>query len=440
MSYLRLRHTVMLLISLPLCSRAQRLLTAEEAVASALKNNYEILLLKNDSAVFALQKKYAQSAFYPRINAGSTLLLNNNNVKQELQDGSIRKGDGIRSNNVAANINLNWTLFDGLKMFATRDRLNEQVKLGELNIRNQLVNTVAAVLLNYYNIVRQKQQLKAIEEQMSINEERVRQAEKKLSVGLGAKPELLQARLDLNAQKASRLTQMNLIEQLKEQLNGIMTVEAGTRYEVADSIPIDPSIIVTDIISGAEKTNPLLLTAKQQISLSKLVIKERKADRFPTLQFNSAYNFNKLTNQTVVNNFTPLFNQNLGFNYGLSLNIPIFNAHTVKRQIKEAELDLNYRLTLYEYQRFQINNAISIAYKNYEMQLQNLALEEENIGLARENVQIAMERNRLGISTILELRESQKSLEDAYNRLIAARYQAKQAETELLRLKGDLVK
>ena len=325
-------------------------------------------------------------------------------------------------------------------MFATRDRLSEQVKLGELNIRNQLVNTIADVVKQYYLIVRQKQQLRAIDEQMQVNEERVKQAEKKFSVGLGAKPELLQAKLDLNAQKASRLAQQNLIEQVKEQLNGLMATEPGTSYEVTDSIPIDKGLQAPDILSQAEKNNPSLLVTRQQISLARLVIKERKAERFPTLQFNAAYNFNKLTNQTVVNSFTPLFNRNLGFNYGLTMNVPIFNGHLVKQQIKQAMLDLDYQSTLYNYQLYRVQNAISIAFKNYTMQLKTLELEEENILMAKENVAIAMERNRLGISTTLELRETQKSLEEAYNRLIAARYNTKNAETELLRLRCDLVK
>jgi outer membrane protein TolC len=42
------------------------------------------------------------------------------------------------------------------------------------------------------------------------------------------------------------------------------------------------------------------------------------------------------------------------------------------------------------------------------------------------------------VSTYLELRDAQISLEQAYNRLIAARYNTKLAETELLRLKGTL--
>jgi outer membrane protein TolC len=69
-----------------------------------------------------------------------------------------------------------------------------------------------------------------------------------------------------------------------------------------------------------------------------------------------------------------------------------------------------------------------------------LALEEENILLAKENVDIIMQVYKLNSTTYIQLREAQKSLEDAYNRLIAARYNTKLAETELLRLKGELVK
>ncbi len=48
---------------------------------------------------------------------------------------------------------------------------------GELFVKEQMVNTIAQVITNYHNIVRQKQQLKAIREQMGVSEERVKLAE-----------------------------------------------------------------------------------------------------------------------------------------------------------------------------------------------------------------------------------------------------------------------
>ena len=111
-----------------------------------------------------------------------------------------------------------------------------------------------------------------------------------------------------------------------------------------------------------------------------------------------------------------------------------------RRLIRQAQLDISYQQLNYENERAKLNLNVINAFKDYEFQKQALALEESNISLARENVSIAMERYRLGVSLYLELRDAQKSLEDAYNRLIAARYNTKVAETELLRLRGDLVK
>jgi len=428
------------LIICPGSATAQNRLSVKDAIAATLQNNYDILLLRNDSVSYALDKSYARAAFLPRVNASAGYTANNNNQKQRLADGSKRESNGVRSNTLTGSLQLNWTVFDGFKMFATRDKLNELVKIGGLNIRNQLVNSIAAVINNYYNIVRQKQQLKAIEEQMGINEERVKLAEKKFSVGLGAKPELLQAKVDLNAQKAARLRQQTLIEQLKEQLNQLMNVAMNTRYEVEDSIPFQDNIQVTEVMSSAEAANPSLLVIKKNIEIARITLKERKAERYPTVSLNSAYNYSRTNNKTVVNPFTPLFNRNNGFNYGIGISIPILNGFNVKRQIQQGQLDIDYLKIAYDNQRSKIDLGITNAFKDYEMQKKMLALEEENIRLAKENVFIAVERLRLGISTYLELRETQKSLEQAYDRLIAARYNTQVAETGLLGLKGDWVK
>jgi outer membrane protein TolC len=191
---------------------------------------------------------------------------------------------------------------------------------------------------------------------------------------------------------------------------------------------------------GGEATNPQLLLIKKNIDIGYLTLKERKAERYPVVNFNSAYNYSKTDNKAVVNPFTPLFSRNNGFNYGIGITIPILNGFNTKRQIQQAKLDIDWFNISYKNQKAKIDLGIINAFKDYELQKKTLALEEENIILAKENVYISLERLRLGISTYLELRETQKSLELAYDRLIAARYNAKLAETELLRLKGDLVK
>ena len=426
-------------------ANAQLQLTLQDAIAAALKNNYDILLSRNDSTSYALDRYYSFAAFLPQVNGTASTVWNSNNqqvkfIGRSSGKDSIVERNGVRTTNLNYGVNLSWTLFDGMRMFATREKLIELETLGTLSIKVQIVNSVAGVINNYFNIVRQKQQLKAVEEQMSINEERVKLADKKLSVGLGSKPELLQAKVDYNAQKVAQLQQQTLIAQLRDQLNQLIGFKQGSVYEVTDSIPINMALQYGEFAQQFDQTNPSLLVAKKNIDIANLTVKEQRAGLWPTLTFNSAYNFASTNNSVVVNQNQPFFNQNKGFNYGLGLNVPILNGFNTRRLIKQAQLDVQYQQINYDKQRSLVDVGLSNAFKDYELQKQLLQLENDNIMLAKENVVIALERFRQGVSTYLELREAQISLQDAYNRLIAARYNTKLAETELLRLKGELLK
>jgi outer membrane protein TolC len=417
----------------------QRILSLEEAIANALQKNYDILLAKTDSTVAAIDYSYRNAAFLPRVNANAATVWNNNNTKQTLSDGTKRESNGLRSNNISSQFALNWTLFDGLRMFATRDKAEQLLELGGLEIKNQVVNTVADVINNYYNIVRQKQQLRAIEEQMSIDSERVRLAQYRLDIGVGTKPDLLQSKIDLNAQKAAQLQQQALIEQLKEQLNQAMNLPQFTNYDVSDTITINTTISLGDVLANSEKNNPSLQISKKSIDIARLTLKEQRASLFPTVSFNSAYNFTRNKNQKVINSFSTLFNQNSGFNYGFGVSVPILNGFNTRRLIKQAQWNIQYQGLVFENQRSVTTLSVINAFQTYEQQKKALALEEENILLARENLDIIFQTYKLGAATLLQLKQAQQSLEDAYNRLIAARYNARLSETELMRLSGQLV-
>ena len=428
------------LLFITLTSSAQKVLTIEEAIATALQNNYAIQLSKNDSAIAALDYSFRNAAFLPRINGSFGGTYNNNNQRQKFADGTERKLNDIKSNNYNAGLQMNWVVFDGLKMFATRDKLEEFVKLGELGIKQQIVNTIASVITNYYAIVRQKQQLKAINDQIQLSAERVKLAQYKLDIGVGAKPDVLQSKVDLNAQKAAFLSQETLMAQLREQLNQVINIDSESKYLVSDTILINMNVSLGDIQESLENNNPDLLIAQKNIDIARLVLKERKADRFPTVSLNSGYTFNRTNNKATVNPFQPLFSRNFGRNLGFTIAVPILNNFTTKRLIKQSALDIQYQQLFFENQKSILNLNVINAYKDYELQKRALALEEENIVLAKENVAIVFEVYKLNSTTLIQLKEAQKSLEDAQTRLINTRYNTKLAETELLRLKGEIIK
>ncbi len=424
---------------------AQPVMTLEEAMALALQYNYDILLSKNDSSVAALDYSYRNAVFLPRLNATVGTAWTENAQKQKFTSGTDKTGN-VSTNNISAAINLNWTLFDGWKMFATRDKAREYIRLGELRIKEQIINTLAEVIITYYDVVRQKQQLKAIEEQMRLSQARLDLAQRKLEIGAGAKPDVLQSQVDLNAQRAARLQQETRIEQARESLDQLIRPARNgapgglsTLYEVVDTIPLEPPQELEDILSQLDQ-NPSVQITQKNIDLAYLSLKEKRADRWPVVQFNSAYNFSRVNNDIALNPALPLFNRNSGFNYGFSATIPILNYRNTQRLIRQEELNIGFQRLYLTNQRSLLQLSMLQAYKEYVFQKQALALEEENIVLARENVNILLESYRLGQITTVQLREAQKSLADASDRLIAARYAAKAAETELRRQQGKLIR
>jgi outer membrane protein len=403
-------------------TQAQKILTLEQAIDLALKNNYDIRLAQNDAAITANDYAYANLAFAPRVNGTASKVWNSTQTKQEFLNGTKRDTSGIHARNLSANVNLSWTLFDGLKMFATRQRLEAVRDLGELAVKDQLVNIIANVIASYYNVVQQKQQLKNIAEQMSISEERVKLSDAKFTTGLGPKTDWLQSKVDYNAQKAAHLRQQTLIEQSKATLNQLMDVEvANTTYDVLDTIPLNMDLAYGKLRQEILEKNTGLRVAQQNLTVSQLQLKESKGDYFPVINFNSAYN------------------QNGVLSYGFTATIPIFNGLNVKRQVRAAKLNVDYQQLSLDNTRTKVDLSLSTAFKDYEYYKTAVTLEEENMLLARENVMVALERFKQGVSTTIEVREAQQSLEDGFFRLINARYNIKLAETQLLRLNGMLV-
>ena len=417
---------------------SQDSLTVEQAVAYALRNNYNILLARNDSAIAAIDYDLRNGIFLPNINAGATYLVNNNNQKQTLADGSERDRKGIRSNNLNASLNLSWTIFDGFRMFLLRDQLDIAVTRGNLVVKNAVINTVASVINTYYDIVRQQQQLKNIEEQMQFAAERLRLAQYKFDIGVGIKPDVLQAQIDLNNRKAVQVNQLALIDQTRQSLNQFMNVAPSANYKVADTIIARRDIVLGNLLVNI--TSPELELTRTDVEAARLNVKLAKTARYPTLSIISAYNFSRTSNNQVINQFSPLFNLNRGFNYGVTASIPILNNFTVKQQIRQAELAVNFGELQYESQASLLNTNLVNTYRNYQAQQQIVATLDSSVRLSRENLFIESERYRLGRTTFIELKQAEENVSTSITLLINAQYNLKVAETELLRLRGELVR
>lgn len=414
-------------------SISQELLTLEEAINIALKNNRDIKIAENNLDIALNNHSIGNAGFLPLINLSSGYSKSSNNTRQEYFDGRSISRNGAISNSLNFGIALDWRIFDGFGNYIRYRRLNETVKLTQMQATMVMEQIVSNVISAYYNILQQKEILKALKEGIAISEQRVKIAEEKYKVGMASKVELLQARADLNADRNALLKQEVALRNAKINLNLLLSRDPSIDFDIVDTIKVK-ELSIDDLIPKAFKQNRLLMIAEKNVELSKLNLASIRAGFFPTINFFIGYNFTRSRSQA---GFIAS-NQNLGINYGLSLSFNLFNGFNSAREYENAQIEIMSSQVRYEQFRDEIKSQVLNLYESYKVSLKLIELERENLEIAKENVDIALERYRLGILTPLELREAQKTYIDAEVRLIGAQYQAKLAEVELLKLSGQL--
>jgi outer membrane protein TolC len=126
-------------------------------------------------------------------------------------------------------------------------------------------------------------------------------------------------------------------------------------------------------------------------------------------------------------------------NYGLTLGVNIFNGFNQRRSIKNSTIDVqNKELSFLSIEQGVKADLLTI-YSGYANNLRLTTLEDQNLSTAAENLEIALERYKLGNLAGIELREVQKSLLDASERLILVHYQTKLAEISLMLISGGIM-
>jgi len=427
---------LMLFVLFVLRLHAQENLTLADAVSIALKNNYSILISKNEMQMDANNNTVGNAGMLPSLDVSAAGTKSNNNTKQSYSSGLEVDRKNVPSSNLNGGAALNWTIFDGFKMFATKGRFAELQSKGELSLKIEIENMIAKVISSYFAVVQYRDLLKADQSAIDIYEERVRISDTKFNIGSSSKLELLQAKVDLNAQRSAQLKDKTSLNNSKISLNQLLARSLDTDFVAADSIVITYNPVLSDLRKSIFTQNNSLLSAQKDVSIASYSLKELEADQYPKIGIGASYNYSRVNNTVGL----ILLNQNAGLNYGFTISWNIFNGFTTNTKIKNAKLDYeNYTLRLSDV-KSQVESDVLQAFENFEDAIEVLKLEEDNLLLAKENVSVALERFRIGNSTPLELKEAQKSLDDAQNRTISSRYNAKLAETELMRLNGELVK
>lgn len=425
---------IFLLLMLYTTIQAQNVLTSEKAVNIALKNNFDILVARNDADIARINNTKGNAGMLPTVNVNGSGSYSYDNVNQKLSSGTVNKYSAQSSTLITTNAELSWTLFDGGKMFVTKNKLNEIQALGELQFQTKVLETMYNVIAAYYDIVKQKQQLKSMNEAISYNNERVTIAQTGFDAGSLLKNDLLQAKIDLNVVMENAINQQYAISEAQKTLNRMLGQDPNTIFEVSDSISLLYTPDRNELLQKLNSSNASILSFQKQIDIARLTLKENQKGYLPTLSFRGGY----YLSQTVNSEGSTLRNRSYGPQVGGTLSIPIYNGGETKRKISIARKELQSAEYDLENVKLQVNIELQNTLTDFENQQHLLQIEKENNKLAKENIEISLQRLRLGQTTSLEVHLAQESYVQSCTRLTNFEYYLKIAETKLKQLISSL--
>jgi outer membrane protein TolC len=413
---------------------AQEVLTIEEAVKIALENNYEIKIATNELTIDKTNVSIGNAGILPK--ATASIVDNNSiiNLSQIRADGTINSLDNAKNNSLNYGVNLDWTVFDGFRMFAKLEQLKELQKQGETKLKLTLITKISDVNALYFDLVQQQQQLKALDSTIVISNQRLTLAQNRFTIGKASKLAVLNAQVDLNTDKVTLLRQKELYANTKTLLNQILARDTKTDFKLVDTIIVDPTLSLPELTRLAEKQNPQLESLIINKRVAELQLKQIKAVRYPTVRVSTGYTFSDSQSSL---GFTTQSSAR-GLNYGFSASLNLFDGWAQNRNEKIAGIQIENSKIQIEQQNLALNTQLATAYRTYLTNLELIDLEEKNEVIAKQNLDITLDKFHIGTITTLEFRTAQLNHVNAKVRYSNAQFQAKLSEIALRELAGNL--
>lgn len=412
--------------------------TLKSCLEQGLLNNYSLRIVRNEEQVSKNNATLGNAGYLPTLDlsAGYKGTIDNTETKARAT-GETTKDNGVFDQTLDAGINLNWTIFDGFNITANYQRLKELERQGETNTRIAIEDLIANIAAEYYNYVQQKIRLKNFRYAVSLSKERLRIVEERYHIGNFSRLDYQQAKVDFNADSAQYMKQQELLHTSRIRLNELMAnKDVDQPFIIQDSlINVTASLNFEELWNATLTINASLLRAEQNNTLARLDYKKVCSRDYPYVKMNGGYGY-------TLNKYDISANRrrsNLGLNFGVTVGFNLFDGNR-RRERKNARIAVqNARL-----EREQLEQALRADLSNlwqaYQNNLQMLNLERQNLVAAKENHEIAMERYMLGNLSGIEMREAQKSLLDAEERILSAEYDTKLCEISLLQISGKVAR
>ncbi len=429
----------LLLILFNSLTYAENTINLKQLIETGLEQNFRLRMVRNEQKITDNNATPGNAGYLPTVDLNTTLGGTEGNNSQFPQDENspVIRQSGVSNQNLSAGVNLNWTVFDGFNIQAKYSGLKELQQIGELKTRMNIETFVSDLTAEYYNFIQQCIRLKNLQSAVKLSKERLRIVEARYTIGNLSRLDLQQARVDFNTDSSKLIRQHEVLFASKVRINQLVGEETVDKDIAVPDQKINFNALLNKetLWNNVLEKNIYLLTAAREKNLKVLDLQAARSTNYPYLRLNAGYGYTS----NIYEYGTYKKQNNLGFNYGITLGFNLFDGFNRSRKQRNAQIEINNQELVIAELKLSLKSDFSNFWMAYLNNMELTNLEQENVSHASENYEIAIERYKLGDLSGIELREAQNSLLEAEERLVQAQYLTKLCEISLLEISGGIM-
>ena len=409
---------------------AKEPLTLDELIDIAVANNPTTRTAWHNARVQGAAKAQADSAWYPQVSASADYT----SARKE----STQKALSSDTRSYGAGAQVNWLIFDFGERAANSDAAYYNLLAANFEFNQALQDLILNVEKSYYTLYAARARREAA--QMAVKDAKVtlHSANERLSVGLAARLDVLQAKSDYDEALFTLEDSKDDVEDARAGLANALGIPVDDNFDIAQPQWKDPDEItekqVHQFIEEALEKRPDIAASRASLLASEAAVIAANSALFPTLSLGAEAGKN--WNESLLDVTTK--EHNYEYSGFLQVQWDVFdgfsNYATKHKATEEAKAQ---RESL-------IANELALAadvwskYYAYKSSFSKLRYSKAFFDAAEEAYDLALEGYRAGLKSILDLVNAQDNLANARSGLVTAKQDILITFAELQHATGSL--
>lgn len=449
-------------------SNAQDTLSLARAIQIGLQNNFDVQIGKLNVDIARNNNNWGQAGMLPSINLTGNQP--NNIVQRKPANPFAVPGKSI-SDNLNGQLDVQFTLFDGFFVRLSKQRLEKLEELSNGNARFLMENTVQGIILGYYSVLLQREQLNVLIKNKEFSKERYDYVKLRKELGGAITFDVLQEQNNYLTDSASVLQQEIFLKNTLRDLNLLLNENINKTYVFTEGIPfVNEQYRYEDLRDKMMSSNTNLKNQYVSQELFRNATRIAESNYSPTVTLNTGLNgsldrltanFRSPTGNTIENtvgyvnrdanfpvyntvNETALQQQTItGNSYGAYLNFglrfTLFNGGQIRRAVENSQLQEKIAQLSTDQLKLSLENDLLANFDLYNLRRQLVQIAQVRLQAAELNLQLGNERYKNGALSAIDLRIVQDNYQRAALENYLAIYANISSRVDLIRLTGGLL-